>query len=60
MYYSYNTCKSSVLVCGLDRIDSGPGLDSIERIGDEAHLGCAEDPGKDGRSPGLGSAMLAR
>ena len=25
-------------------MDSGPGEDSIERIGEEAHLGCAEDP----------------
>ena len=40
-------------------MDSGPGDDSIERIGEEAHLGCAEDPGKDGLDPGLGSAMIA-
>ena len=40
-------------------MDSGPGDDSIERIGEEAHLGSAEDPGKDGRDPGLGSAMIA-
>ena len=53
------TCKSSGLICGLDRTDSGPGDDSIERIGEEAHLGCAEDPGKDGLEPGLGSAMIA-
>ena len=53
------TCKSSGLVCGLDLIDSGPGLDNTERTGDEAHLGCAEDPGKDGLEPGLGSAMIA-
>ena len=41
-------------------MDSGPGDDSTERIGEEAHLGCAEDPGKDGLEPGLGSAMIAR
>ena len=53
------TCKSSGLICGLDRTDSGPGDDNTERIGEEAHLGCAEDPGKEGPSPRVGRTCIA-